>query len=367
MRRLLPAFLLLALLVPATGAQAKVPRGWLGVSVGPEYVARYSSLTAEFKRMRKSGVQTARFAVYWSKMQRTGPDKTAFRKMDRIVTAAATARLPLLPVVLDAPRWATADPNRPIHTPRDPADYAKFLTALVDRYGPAGTFFQKHPTVRRLPIRAWQIWNEVSNPWYWDVNYASEYPQTLRAAYDAIKAVDAGARVIQAGLNTGGAGTSWDAQEALYREYDREGLGRPFDQIAVHVYTSRVSDALKVVRKTRAVAARYGDAARPIYVSELAWPAAKGKLRDKHGHKRDFFAATTDKGMAKRLSKGIPLLARHRKELGIAGVDWFQWVSAYKGTDDAFRYSGLRRIVRKRVVDQPAMKAFRKVARRLRG
>jgi hypothetical protein len=367
MRRLLPALLLLALLVPATSAQARVPRGWLGVGVGPEYVARYSSLSAEFKRMRKAGVQTARIAVYWSKMQRNGPRKTNFRKTDRVVTAAANARVQLLPVVLDAPPWATADPNRPIHTPRDPADYAKFLTSLVNRYGPAGRFFKNHPKVRRVPIRAWQIWNEVSNPWYWDFNYAAEYPRTLKAAYDAIKAVDAGARVIQAGLNSGGAGTSWDAQEALYREYDREGLGRPFDQIAVHVYTSRVSDALKVVRKTRDVAARYGDAARPIYVSELAWPAARGKLRDEHGHKREFFAATTDKGMAKRLSKGIPLLARHRKDLGIAGVDWFQWVSAYKGTDDAFRYSGLRRIVRKRVVDQPAMKAFRKVAQKLRG
>jgi hypothetical protein len=133
------------------------------------------------------------------------------------------------------------------------------------------------------------------------------------------------------------------------------------------VYTGRVADALKVVRKTRDVAARYGDAARPIYVSELAWPAAKGKLRDEHGHTRDFFAATTDKGMAKRLDQGIRLLARHRTDLGISGVDWFQWVSAYKGTDDAFRYSGLRRIKGKRVIDQPALKAFKKVARKLRG
>jgi hypothetical protein len=365
MRRLLP-FLLIALLVPAT-AEAKVPRRWLGASFGPEYVNRYSNLTAELKRMRKAGVGSARFAVYWSKMQRDGPASTNFRTVDKVVSAAAKARLPLLAVVIDAPRWATADPNRPIHTPRDPAEYASFLTLLVQRYGPNGTFFGHHPKLRHLPIRAWQIWNEVSNPWYWDVNYASEYPHTLKAAYDAIKAADPGAVVVQAGLNTGGAGTSWAAQEALYRALDRQGLGRPFDEIAVHVYTRTVPDALKVVRKTREVAARYGDAARPIRITELAWPAAKGKLRDEHGHKREFFAATTDKGMAKRLSKGIPLLARHRKDLGIAGVDWFQWVSAYKRHDDAFRYSGLRRIKGKRIVDQPAMNAFRKVARRLRG
>jgi hypothetical protein len=127
-----------------------------------------------------------------------------------------------------------------------------------------------------------------------------------------------------------------------------------------------VADALKVVRKTRAVAARHGDAARPLRVTELAWPAAKGKLRDKHGHKREFFAATTDQGMAKRLAKGVVLLARQRAKERIASVDWFQWASSYKGTDDAFTYSGLRLAAHKRLTDKPAMNAFKRVARRLR-
>ena len=365
MRRLLP-ILIVALLVPASAAQAKVPRGWIGVSFGPDYVGKHSNFTAELRRMRKAGVGSARFAVYWARMQPQGPQAPDFRSLDRIVAASAKARLPLLPVVLGAPRWATADMNRPVWVPRDPATYASFMTALVQRYGAGGRFWQEHPQVRRFPIRAWQIWNEVSNPWYWNVNYAAEYPRTLRAAYDAVKAADPRALVIESGLNSGGSGTSWDALDALYRQLDAQGLGRPFDEIAVHVYTKSVPDALKVVRRTREVAARHGDAARPIRVTELAWPAAKGKLRDEHGHKRDFFAATTDKGMAKRLVKGLVLLASRRTKLGIAGVDWFQWASSYKGTADAFSYSGLRHAAHKRLTDKPAMKAFRRVARRLR-
>jgi hypothetical protein len=188
----------------------------------------------------------------------------------------------------------------------------------------------------------------------------------LKAAYDAIKAADPGALVIESGLNTGGGGKSWDAQEAIYEQLDAQGLGRPFDEIAVHIYTKAVPDALKVVRATRAVAKRFGDGTRPIRVTELAWPAARGKLRDDDGHKREFFAATTDKGMAKRLTKGVLLLARHRKAMRISGVDWFQWASSYKGASDAFRYSGLRRAGSKRLVDRPAMKAFKAVARKLR-
>jgi peptidoglycan/xylan/chitin deacetylase (PgdA/CDA1 family) len=366
MRRLLPVIVLLcALLVPAAGAQAKVPRGWLGVSFGPSYIGKRAQLTSEFKRMRKAGVQSARFAVYWSTMQAQGPQTPDFRSLDRIVTASSKARLPLLPVVLGAPRWAALPPARALNVPREPSQYAAFVSALVKRYGPTGSFFAGHPKVRRFPIREWQIWNEVSNPYYWNTNYAAEYPRVLSAAYAAVKTVDPGAIVVMAGLNSGGAGTSWDALEKIYDQLDRQGLDRPFDEIAVHVYTKNVPDALKVVQKTRAVAKRHDDGARPIHVTELAWPAAKGKLRDEHGHKRDFFAATTDKGMAKRLTKGVPLLARHRVKLRISGLDWFQWASSYKGTDDAFRYSGLRR-ARTKLTDKPALKAFTRVARRLR-
>jgi hypothetical protein len=365
-RRLLPILIAALLLLPASAAQAKVPRGWLGVSFGPSYIARYTNLTTELKRMRRAGVGSARFALYWARIQPQGPRAPVFASLDPIVMASAKARLPLLPVVLAAPRWATADVNRPVSVPRDPADYARFMTALVQRYGAGGTFWKGHPGVRPFPIRAWQIWNEVSNPWYWDFGYAHEYPRALRAAYDAVKAADPGALVIESGLNSGGAGTSWGALDALYDQLDAQNLGRPFDEVAVHVYTKNVPEALEVVRRTRAVAARHGDAARPIRVTELAWPAAKGKLRDKHGHKREFFAATTDKGMAKRLVKGVALLASRRTKLKIAGVDWYQWASSYKRTRDAFSYSGLRYATHRRLVDKPAMKAFTRVARRLR-
>jgi hypothetical protein len=366
MRRIAPLLVVVALLVAATSASAAVPRGWLGVSFGPEYVGAHSNLTSEFKRMRKAGVGSARFAVYWAQLQPHQGRAPDFGGLDLIVGAAAKARLPLQPVVLGAPPWATLDAGRPIDVPRDNAEYAQFVAALVDRYGTGGTFFAAHPELRNFPIRAWQIWNEVSNPWYWDSDWRVSYPRTLRAAYDAVKTADPAARVYMAGLNSSGAGTSWDALRSIYNQLDAQGLGRPFDAISVHIYTRNVSDAVKVVRETRTVAENQGDGDRPIRVTELAWPAAKGKLRDEHGHKREFFAATTDKGMAKRLKAGVLLLARERRKLGIAGVDWFQWASSYKGTDDAFRYSGLRLARHKKLKDKPAMKAFRFVARRLR-
>jgi hypothetical protein len=383
MRRVLLPLLVVALLLPATADARSVPPGWLGVSFGPEYVAAHARLSTELARMRRSGVESARFAAYWSRAQpyATMADvpatqrahfevvdgvPTDFRFLDRLVTAAAKCRLRLLPVVLGAPRWATSNAARPVWVPSDTAPYARFAATLAGRYGTRGTFWSEHPSLRRFPIRSWQIWNEVSNPWYWDGSWSSAYPRLLRAAYDAIKAADPAARVLESGLNTGARGRSWDALATLYRELDAQSLGRPFDAIAVHVYTKSVADAVQVVRRTRAVAARYGDATRPIRVTELAWPAARGRLRDASGKRREFFAATTDRGMAQRLAKGVPALARQRRALGISGVDWFQWASSYKGTHDAFRYSGLRKAAHRRFTDRPALKAYRAVARRLR-
>jgi polysaccharide biosynthesis protein PslG len=384
MRRLVPALVLAALLAAAPGASAKVPRGWLGVSFGPEYVSKHArpSLGAEIARMRRSGVQSARFAAYWFKAQpyATMADvppasrghfrvvngvPTDFRFLDALVGAAAKRRMPLLPVLLGAPTWAADDDTRPILIPRDPADFARFADAMVRRYGPGGSFWTEHPKLRRWPVRNWQVWNEVSNSWYWDKTWQRAYPPLLRAGYDAIKAADPNARVLMSGLNSGENGPSWHSLDVLYRQLDAQGLGRPFDEVAAHVYTRRVPDAVKVVEETRAVMKDHGDD-RPIRVTELAWPAAKGRLKDASGHKRDFFAATTDRGMAKRLVSGVLLLAKNRARLKISGVDWFQWASSYKGTSDAFAYSGLRRVVHRRLKDRPAMKAYRTAAKRLR-
>jgi hypothetical protein len=384
-RRLLPRLLAplvaAALLVPPAAA-ARVPRGWLGVNLGPEFVAQHGSVEREVARIASAGGETVRLAVYWSALQPyataadvperdrsrfadVGGVPTDFTALDRLAATAAKRRVALLPVVLGAPRWAAAEDPAPIARPRDPAEFARFAGALAARYGSTGTFWAARPGLPRRPIRSWQVWNEVSNAWYWGPAWEVEYPPLLRATYDALKAADPRASVLMAGLNTGGGGgaspqTSWSVMERIYRQLDDRGLGRPFDVGAVHVYTRRVPDAVRVVEETRRVMARHGDRARPLRVSELAWPAARGRLRD------EFFAATTDRGMAQRLEAGMRLLAARRRALGIAGVDWFQWASAYSGTDDPFRYSGLRRARGRRIVDRPALAAFRVVARSLR-
>jgi len=366
--------LLAALLVPvvASAGSRTVPRGWLGVTFTPSIAARHSTYDREFREMKRSGVESVRVAVYWFNLQPEKHRRPDFSTVDALVRSAAANGLRLAPVVLGAPRWATGNWARPMPMPKHPADYARFMTRLVDRYGSTGTYWSGHRGVRRMPIRSWQIWNEVSNPYYWDSDtWTTDYPRVLRSAYDAIKAADPRAQVVMAGLNTTGNGrknplTSWQALGRIYDGLDFQGLGRPFDATASQIYTSRASDAVRVVSETRTVMDAHGDTHRPVNVSELAWPASEGKLRDAKGRRRTFFAETNPKGMARRLSKGILGLAERRTKLGIGSVHWYQWISPYSGTVDAFSYAGLRRAHRT-VADTPALTAFRAVARRLEG
>ena len=66
---------------------------------------------------------------------------------------------------------------------------------------PKGTFWAANPTVPKVPIRQWQIWNEQMAPWFWDSKpWAPSYVKLLKVAYRAIHKADRGAKVVAGSL-----------------------------------------------------------------------------------------------------------------------------------------------------------------------
>jgi hypothetical protein len=108
--------------------------------------------------------------------------------------------------------------------------------------------------------------------------------------------------------------------------------------------------------------ARRGDGRMPVWVTELSWPAAKGKTTVQHN---DF--ETTEQGQSQRLKSGLPLLAGDRRRLRIGRVYWYTWLSHEGITDSAFDFSGLRRVRGGQLVSAPALTVFTRLARRLQG
>jgi hypothetical protein len=355
MRLLATIALLLALAAPAAAAKRQVPRGWLGVVVdGPLNEPSFNGRGAEWDRMAASGAEAVRAAIYWRAIQPTGPSEANFAASDALILDAARRGLNVLPVLQSTPAWAALHPGDFASPPRDPADFARLLTALVGRYGANGSLWREHPEVRKQPIRAWQIWNEPNLTHYWNVpRWAPSYVKLLKAADRALKRADPRATTVLAGLPN----ESW---KALGQIYHAGGRGS-FDVVTLHPYTGKPANVIRIVRIVRNVMRRRGDAKVPLWVTELSWPAAKGKI--KQGG--DF--TTTDAGQAKRLEQGLDLLAGHRRKFRIERVYWYTWLSTEGLNSSGFDYSGLRRVRAGQIHDAPALATFKRVAKRLQG
>lgn len=352
-----------ALLAPAAhAAPRKVPATFFGTVWDSEATgAQEPAKDAQWGTMATSGVEAVRTSFSWMSAQAKAGQPFDFSGTDADVRRAASHGLTLLPVVQYAPPWARAYPSRPTSPPRREADYAAFLTALVGRYGPSGSFWAENPTVPKLPLREWQIWNEPHLRTYWDAPARSRwgsprgYVRLLKAAHRALKAADPGAKLVLAGLTQ----KAWEELAALYRK----GHIRPYFEVAtIQTFPQTAERALRVVRLFRRAMNRAGDRRKPIYVTEITWPASKGKTKGIRFQRQE-----TPAGMAKKLTRAYSLLARNSGRLRIGRVYWYTWASFYGRGGSIFRYAGLQRYSGGVFTPQPALAAYQRSARKYEG
>lgn len=349
--------LVAALLLAAT-ADARVPHRFFGMNFDRDVTAAPAATQArQLERMARSGAESVRVAFSWARIQ-PDPGRLDFSVSDSQVAAATAAGLEVLPIVDRAPVWARRDPGNYASPPRRPADYGAFLIQLVLRYGPSGTFWSEHPALRRHPLRAWQIWNEPHLRDEWDVApghpgaWPGGYADLLAESRRALVSADPGSRVVTAGLT----GFSWQRIAELYKL----GVRRDFDYVAFQTYTSTSHRMVLALRLLRRAMDRAGDAHKPIWVTEVSWPASLGRTRAP-SYQRSL--QTTDRGMAKKLTAGYRALVAGRRRLGIGRAYWYTWASDYK-TQGIFNFSGLGVFRAGRFRAKPALRAYIRAARR---
>jgi hypothetical protein len=286
-----------------------------------------------------------------SQFQDVGGVPTDLSSIDQFVALAAERGVTIMPTVLDAPSWdGEFNPNAVVAVPKSDAPYANFVKALVLRYGPRGSFWKDHSP--RLPIRIWQIWNEPNIFAFWPVQPPlPPYVALLRAAHDAIKSADPGAKIVLAGMPN----WSWKTLSNLYAF---PGARRLFDVVAIHPYTRDPKGVIEILKRVRHVMNKQGDARKPIVADEISWPSSLGKTV----HTNGFDFATTENGQATKLRLLLPLLERDRVSLGIQAFYYYTWVSEEVKDGLAFDYSGLFKFRSGEFVAKPAFQAFRRGA-----
>jgi hypothetical protein len=362
---LLLVLALLALAAPAHADAREVPQGFLGTMVDGPLLADGAPLDREFGVMVRTGVERVRTVLYWDQIQ-PQPGPLDLAATDRLVGAAAARRLSILAVLARAPVWARKHPQRLWSPPADPAAFAAFAAAMAARYGPGGTFWAAHPELPQVPIRQWQIWNEPAGfdrgrpSAFWDdpgTPYPQPYVALLRAAHDAIRAVDPRATIVLAGLF----GRSWRTLPPLLAA----GAAGLFDQVAAHVFTGRPRDPARVVALLRRAMRRARVPVVPVVLTEISWTASRGRLDASEGPPQGYEVSRADQ--ARRLTTALEDLARKRRSLRIAGVFWNTWLSRHSSRTDRFDYAGLRRAAGDRIIALPAQRAFARIAERLEG
>jgi hypothetical protein len=381
MRRLPLLFALSVLLaaaaaMPAEAAKRRVPFGFFASVLPPEMTdpAQVSdaALEQQMALMAASGVESVRIS-FGSSVLEVAPGVYDWSRFDRLVAAAARHRLAVLGNVSQPTKWNSARPTNPEwrrYPPKDPKPFAELMRQMVLRYGPSGTFWAQNPSVPRVPIRHWQVWNEQTAPWHWRQRpWGPGYARLLKASYRAIHGADRGAKVVAGSLVAFGGLAPWHQIAQLYRA----GAKRFFDVVAIHPFTNDRSvstttrQTLEFVRRVRAQMRRRGDGRKPIILTELTWPAAVGKVPQ--GGLVSF--ATTPGGQASRLKAVYRRLARERRRLGVTQAYWYTWATPYDTSGSlstvSFRFSGLTRLQGGAFSPMPILNTYAAVAAQYEG
>ena len=258
------------------------------------------------------------------------------------------------------PRWARAYRNRFTSPPKKRSDYVTYLAALVERYGPEGTFWAENPELPKRPCASGRSGTSRTCPptgtrrRTGPYGYARNYPLLLRASYNIVKSLDPGAKIVMAGLTQ----RAWEEIEVLYQH----GIKNYFDVAALQIFPQTVKRAVKATAFFRdAMRAAQGRAQADL-------PDGDHLARLEGPHRGDQVPAPGDAaGHGHQAEPDVPRdgaeapLARGRQGVLV------HVVVPYGRGGSIFNYAGLQRFDDRIFEPQPALRAYQRSARSYQG
>jgi hypothetical protein len=293
---------------------------FLQLEADPENVRRtYASL-------RDAGVTWARQQFPWEDIEihgkgdfqdrRNEPPRSAWEKYDRIVAGAKAHGIELLVRLDDPPDWAYADPaaSGSMGPPDDLEDYGDFVAAVAKRY--CGR------------VRYYQLWNEPNIYPEWGERSVDPagYAALLRIGAQRVRAACPDAFVVSAALaqTTEPGGRNMDDLAYLQALYDA-GWRDDFDVLATQGFglwtgpLDRRASASRAnfarVQLAREVMVRNGDAAKPVWITEMGWDSPPAEQSAPYGR-------VTEETRARYTLDAYDRMAREWPWAGV-GFLWF--------------------------------------------
>jgi hypothetical protein len=314
MRKLVPLIVVLAAALSPAGASADIPPGFIGVS--PQSAAKAS----DYELMRKAGITSVRLPLFWTAVQAKSPYLVDphWKSFDHEVAIAAREEIRIMAFAYGTPPWASPDSNRmPVETPLQRWGWATFLREAAERYGSDGEFWEENPELPYLPIKRWEIWNEQNIVSFAEDPSPGKFALLIRISGRVLHRTDPAAEVIVGGffgkpLQIPPNVASGDFLNRIYRA----GNVKPwFDGVGLHPYVAHAEGMAGQLRTLRRIMRAHGDAATPIYLTELGWGSNDGPTRWERGLG----------GQARELSRSFEMLSANRQRWRVRGVWWYTW------------------------------------------
>jgi hypothetical protein len=331
--------------LPPVSASAYAPAsspGFFGVNgamlrnlVDQDKAARLDALTTS---MGQQGISWARLTFDQSMEE---PQRGTFNwyTPDTIVAALARHGVRGAAAFVGTAPY-TADPSAAASCPwamAYPANltaWSEWVAASVRRYGENGSFWRAHPELPKLPIRTWEIGNEVNSATFWCPGADPEqYAKVFSASATAIKAVDPAAQVVVGGLAPR-FGWEDDANLKVSTFLNRMIAANPtlrntIDAVAIHPYAASVDSVLGAVYEFRAALTDAGMPQTPMLVNEFGWytQGPAGMLLATESQRADMIGAAVNK--------------LWRTDCGISGVAPYSWVTMEQNSSDPEDWFGL--------------------------
>jgi hypothetical protein len=219
----------------------------------------------------------------WSTIE-PQPGVFDFSYYDHFMLIAARHGEHVLALLYGTPAWAGPSESA---IPADPADYAAYVAAVVNRYGPHGSFWGTHPDLARSAIQVVELWNEPFGSSYDNGVYdPGRYARLVRAAGAAAHAADPSVNVLMASeMQTArDANGNWQWwTDAMYQAVPD--LNNYFDGVAMHDYGNDTRTLRPIVpgqpypnygrtmriENLRHQFVAHGAADKPFWITEIGW------------------------------------------------------------------------------------------------
>ncbi len=258
----------------------------LGVNTFLEQEADVNKRRETLQMIKDAGIGWIRQQFPWEDIEEpakgefwdTKYNQSSWAKFDNIVNLANQYGIQMIVRLDTSPRWAHPNNPWPSTPPDNLNDYGDFVYQVVSRY--------------KGKVKYYQLWNEpnLSSEWGNKPVDARAYVKLLKIGYERAKEADPNCVILSAGL----APTieqSWramDDQIYLQQMYDA-GAKNYFDILSVQAYGLRSGPddqrlTLNDVNFSRPLLDRQimvknGDAAKPIWVSEMGWNAQPDSVK----------------------------------------------------------------------------------------